>query len=231
MDETIEKIIRKMGCSNADADRIRAAYIFARDAHEGQKRKSGESYIIHPVAVADMLADMGLDCASIMASLLHDVIEDTPVTYEELRARFGTEVAELAEGVTKLTRMPYTTREEEEYENLRKLFIATARDIRVILIKLFDRLHNVRTLQYRSERKQKEISFETMLIYAPIAHRLGMNALKNELEDRSLFFLDPVGYQEILDYLASSEEERSIFLDNIITRLEERLVGEKIDGS
>ena len=166
-----------------------------------------------------MLADMGLDPASVMAALLHDVIEDTPVTYEDLKAQFGAEVADLADGVTKLTRMPYTTREEEEYENLRKLFIATAKDIRVIIIKLYDRLHNVRTLQYRSERKQKEIAFETMLIYAPIAHRLGMNNVKNELEDRSLSFLDPVGYKEIQDYLATSAEERRSFLDSIIERL------------
>ena len=179
MDEIVEGIIKKIGCSEADAERIRAAYICARDAHAGQLRKSGEPYITHPLAVADMLADMYLDPASIMAALLHDVIEDTPLTYEDLKAKFGTEVADLAEGVTKLTRMPYTTREEEEYENLRKLFIATAKDIRVIIIKLYDRLHNMRTLQYRSPRKQKEISFETMLIYAPIAHRLGMNNVKN----------------------------------------------------
>ncbi|MDY3071440.1 MAG: bifunctional (p)ppGpp synthetase/guanosine-3',5'-bis(diphosphate) 3'-pyrophosphohydrolase [Eubacteriales bacterium] len=229
MDEMIERIIRKLGCSDADAERIRRAYICAKNAHEGQLRKNGDPYITHPLAVADMLADMGLDPASVMAALLHDVIEDTPVTYEDLKAQFGAEVADLAEGVTKLTRMPYTTREEEEYENLRKLFIATAKDIRVIIIKLFDRLHNVRTLQYRSERKQKEIAFETMLIYAPIAHRLGMNNLKNELEDRSLYFLDPVGYKEILNYLDSSAEERTNFLNSIIDRLRERLAAEHID--
>ncbi|MEA4823453.1 MAG: bifunctional (p)ppGpp synthetase/guanosine-3',5'-bis(diphosphate) 3'-pyrophosphohydrolase [Clostridiaceae bacterium] len=227
----IEGIIKKLGCNQADADRIRRAYICAKNAHEGQLRKNGDPYIIHPLAVASSLADMGMDPASVMAALLHDVIEDTPVSYDELKAQFGAEVADLAEGVTKLTRMPYTTREEEEYENLRKLFIATAKDIRVIIIKLYDRLHNVRTLQYRSERKQKEIAFETMLIYAPIAHRLGMNALKNELEDRSLFFLDPVGYKEILDYLDTSAEERTTFLNCIIDRLRERLASENIDGA
>ena len=231
MDEIVEGIIKKIGCSEADAERIRAAYICARDAHAGQLRKSGEPYITHPLAVADMLADMHLDPASIMAALLHDVIEDTPLTYEDLKAKFGTEVADLAEGVTKLTRMPYTTREEEEYENLRKLFIATAKDIRVIIIKLYDRLHNMRTLQYRSPLKQKEISFETMLIYAPIAHRLGMNNVKNELEDRCLSFLDPVGCKEIQDYLATSAEERTTFLQSIIDRLKERLAAAGIDGA
>lgn len=231
VDDMIEGIIKKLGCNQADADRIRRAYICAKNAHEGQLRKNGDPYIIHPLAVASSLADMGMDPASVMAALLHDVIEDTPVSYDELKAQFGAEVADLAEGVTKLTRMPYTTREEEEYENLRKLFIATAKDIRVIIIKLYDRLHNVRTLQYRSERKQKEIAFETMLIYAPIAHRLGMNALKNELEDRSLFFLDPVGYKEILDYLDTSAEERTTFLNCIIDRLRERLASENIDGA
>jgi len=230
-EERVDHIIQKLACNEADADRIRRAYACAEKAHEQQKRKNGDPYIIHPLTVAEMLADMNLDCASVMAAFLHDVIEDTPVTYDDLKSQFGAEVADLAEGVTKLTRMPYTTREEEEYENLRKLFMATAKDIRVILIKLCDRLHNIRTLQYKSERKQKDTAFETMLIYAPIAHRLGMNNLKSELEDRSLYFLDPVGYKEITDYLASSAEERDDFLQSIILNIQQNIWKIHIRGS
>ncbi|MBE6928734.1 MAG: bifunctional (p)ppGpp synthetase/guanosine-3',5'-bis(diphosphate) 3'-pyrophosphohydrolase [Clostridia bacterium] len=202
----------------------------ARDAHDGQKRKNGEPFIIHPLAVAEMLAEMGMDPESIMAGLMHDVIEDTSVSYDEMKAQFGTAVANLVDGVTKLTRMPHSTYEEEENENLRKLFMAMARDIRVIIIKLNDRLHNLRTLQYVTERKQKEKALETMLIYAPIAHRLGMNNVKSELEDISLRYLDPVAYQEISNYLENSAEERSAFLNIIIKRIEDRLTVENIKG-
>jgi len=230
VERTIEAIIKKAGCSEESAERIRRAFEFARDAHEGQKRKNGEPFIIHPLAVAQLLAEMGMDCESIMAGLLHDVIEDTSVSYDEMKARFGVSVANLVDGVTKLTRMPSATYEEEENENLRKLFMAMAKDIRVIIIKLNDRLHNLRTLQYVTERKQKDKALETMLIYAPIAHRLGMNNVKSELEDISLRYLDPVAYQEIADYLENSAEERNAFLNIIIKRIEDRLVVDNVKG-
>ena len=154
-------------------------------------------YIIHPIAVAEIVADLELDIDSVVAALLHDCIEDTASTHEEIAKRFNPTVAELVEGVTKLTKMQFVTKEEEQMENLRKMLMAMSRDIRVILIKVCDRLHNMRTMEYQSPRKQREKSLETMEIYAPIAHRLGMQKIKWELEDLSLRYLDPVGYKEI----------------------------------
>ena len=187
---------------NADTARLRSAFEYADQHHGGQLRKSGERYITHPIAVAEIVADLGLDLDSVIAALLHDCIEDTDSTHDDIAKQFGATVAELVEGVTKLTRMQYTSKEEEQMENLRKMFMAMAKDVRVILIKLCDRLHNMRTLEYQSERKQKEKSLETMEIYAPIAHRLGMQKLKWELEDLSLQYLDPIGYKEVQDVLA-----------------------------
>ncbi len=223
MKERIEAIIQKINCSEADAARIRDAFDTADAAHEHQLRSSGEPYIIHPLAVAEILADLGLDPDTIIAALLHDAIEDTNTTYAQIKQKFGVTVADMVEGVTKLTRMTYESAEEEEIENLRKMFIAMARDIRVIIIKLVDRLHNMRTLMYRPPEKQRVKALETMQIYAPIAHRLGMNSIKVELEDLAIKYLDPVGYKEIVDYLERNNKEGKTMLDTIMTRMKERL--------
>ncbi len=230
MKERIEAIIQKINCSETDAARIRDAFDTADAAHEHQLRSSGEPYIIHPLAVAEILADLGLDPDTIIAGLLHDAIEDTNTTYAQIKQKFGVSVADMVEGVTKLTRMTYESAEEEEIENLRKMFIAMARDIRVIIIKLVDRLHNMRTLMYRPPEKQRTKALETMQIYAPIAHRLGMNSIKVELEDLAIKYLDPVGYKEIVDYLEKNNKEGKSMLDAIMTRMKERLKEQGINA-
>ena len=207
----------------ADTARIRAAFEYANDHHGPQLRKSGEPYIIHPIAVAEIIVELELDQDSIIAALLHDCIEDTDSTHDEIARLFGPQVADLVEGVTKLTRMQYTSREDEQMENLRKMFVAMAKDVRVILIKLCDRLHNMRTLQYQSDKKQKEKSLETMEVYAPIAHRLGMQKLKWELEDLALKYLDPVGYHDVEQALRELTQENSEFLERMQAQIEERL--------
>ncbi len=228
MKERIEAIIQKIGCSDAEATRIREAFDTADAAHEHQLRSSGEPYIIHPLAVAEILADLGLDPDTIIAGLLHDAIEDTNTTYAQIKQKFGVSVADMVEGVTKLTRMTYESAEEEEIENLRKMFIAMARDIRVIVIKLVDRLHNMRTLMYRPPEKQRDKALETMEIYAPIAHRLGMNSIKVELEDLAIKYLDPVGYKEIVDYLEKNNNEGKTMLDRSWRAWKERLAEHEI---
>ena len=187
---------------NADLDRLATAFRFAESHHSQQLRKDGSPYVTHPLAVAELVVEIGLDVDSVIAALLHDTIEDTDATHEDIAKLFGETVADLVEGVTKLTRVQYTSKEEEQMENLRKMLMAMAKDIRVILIKICDRLHNMRTMAYQSPRKQREKALETMEIYAPIAHRLGMQKIKWELEDTSLQYLDPVGYKEISDELA-----------------------------
>ena len=213
---------------NLDTKRLFEAFTYADTEHHGQLRKSGEPYIIHPLAVADIVADLGLDVDSVIAALLHDCIEDTDATHEEIAKKFGTSVAELVEGVTKLTRVQYVSKEEEQMENLRKMLMAMAHDIRVILIKICDRLHNMRTMEYQSPRKQREKSLETMEIYAPIAHRLGMQKLKWELEDLSLRYLDPVGYKEIEEALAERSSAHEEFLASIQHRIQQRMDQEGI---
>lgn len=207
----------------ANADQIHKAFLFAEKRHKGQKRKSGEPYIIHPVAVAEIVAEIGLDTDAISAALLHDCLEDTVTSYDELVAEFGASVAELVEGVTKLTRVEYSTSEEQQMENLRKMFLAMSKDIRVILIKITDRLHNMRTMQYQSPEKQISKSMETMEIYAPLAHRLGMQKIKWELEDLALRYLDPDSYRTIEDYLEAHKKESESFMDEIRVSLTERL--------
>ncbi len=213
---------------HADTARLREAFEYADIHHGDQKRKSGEPYIIHPIAVAELVLELGLDMDSVVAALLHDCIEDTDASHADIARRFGPTVADLVEGVTKLTRMQYTTKEEEQMENLRKMFMAMAKDVRVILIKLCDRLHNMRTLQYQSDRKQKEKALETMEIYAPIAHRLGMQRTKWELEDLALQYLDPVGFKEIQSELAQRSDEHERFLTSTQAYIEERLRQEDI---
>ncbi len=211
-----------------DTQRLFDAFSFADNAHSGQLRKSGEPYIIHPLAVAEIVADLELDTDSIIAAFLHDTIEDTGITHEEIAKRFGTSVADLVEGVTKLTRVQYVSKEEEQMENLRKMLMAMAKDIRVILIKICDRLHNMRTMEYQSARKQREKALETMEIYAPIAHRLGMQRIKWELEDTSLKYLDPIGYQEIADELDARSSAHEEFLGGIQKKIQERMDSENV---
>ena len=211
---------------SAGFDQIRAAYEYAAAHHAGQNRKDGSPFITHPLAVAQIVAEeLHLDTESVVAALLHDTIEDTSATHEEISKLFSPTVADLVEGVSKLTRVHYTSKEEEQMENLRKMLMAMAKDIRVILIKISDRLHNMRTMEYQTPEKQKQKSFETMEIYAPIAHRLGMQRMKWELEDLSLKYLDPVGYREIIEALDEKAAEYDGFMsaihDQITTRLRE----------
>ena len=211
-----------------DTQRLFNAFNYADNAHAGQLRKDGSAYITHPLAVAEIVAELELDTDSIIAALLHDCIEDTGVTHEGIAKLFGITVADLVEGVTKLTRVQYTSKEEEQMENLRKMLMAMAKDIRVILIKICDRLHNMRTMAYQTPRKQTETALETMEIYAPIAHRLGMQRIKWELEDTSLKYLDPIGSQEIADELAARSSAHEEFLSGIQKRIQERLDEEGI---
>ena len=209
---------------SADFAHIESAYHFAKRCHQGQRRKSGEPYIIHPLAVAQIVAEeLKLDSESIEAALLHDCIEDTAATYEDIARLFSPTVADLVEGVSKLTRIQYATKEDEQMENLRKMLIAMSKDIRVILIKISDRLHNMRTMEYQSPAKQKQKSLETMEIYAPIAHRLGMQRIKWELEDLSLKYLDPVGFEEINSSLQLKAKEYDAFMKKTQEQIGKRL--------
>lgn len=206
-----------------DCEKIKKAYDIAKAAHQDQKRRSGEPYIMHPVAVAQILFNFGMDNECIISALLHDVVEDTKVSIDFIRETFGDEVALLVDGVTKLGKIPLSTREEVQAENIRKMFIAMNKDVRVIIIKLADRLHNMRTLQFMPDYKQREISLETLEIYAPIAHRLGIRAIKDELEDLAVRYLDPIAYQEIENNLSMKKEEGERFLNDIKAQIQERI--------
>ena len=227
-DEMFEDLRKKIKDSGTDMDmgRIEAAYAMARLAHSGQLRRDGSPYVTHCVAAADIAVDMGLDEDSIVAALLHDVIEDTQLSYQDIARQFGEPVANIVEGVTKLTRVQYTSKEDEQMENLRKMLMAMAKDIRVILIKIADRLHNMRTMAYQTEEKQRIKSLETMEIYAPIAHRLGMQKAKWELEDLALMYLDPTGYNEIMKTLESRMDTLKSFMQNMETKMKKRLEDE-----
>ena len=216
---------------STDLEVIQRAYEYADEKHKNQLRKSEEPYIIHPLAVAEIVAEIGLDTDAITAALLHDCLEDTDASFEEISRMFGETVANLVEGVTKLTRVQYSTMEEQQMENLRKMFMAMSKDIRVILIKIADRLHNTRTLQYQTPAKQISKSMETMEVYAPLAHRLGMQKIKWELEDTSLQYLDPEGYQEIIDYLKKNEDSANSFMNAIQSKITDRLASVGIHGS
>ena len=214
-----------------DLGRIRAAYDTAKRAHSGQKRKDGTPYVTHCIAAADICVDMGLDEDSIVAALLHDVIEDTSLTHEDVAKQFGVAVADIVDGVTKLTRVQYTSKEDEQMENLRKMLMAMAKDIRVILIKIADRLHNMRTMNYQTADKQRSKSLETMEIYAPIAHRLGMQRAKWELEDLSLQYLDPAGYKEITRTLDEKMPVLEEFMSGMEKRIQARLLEANVKSS
>jgi len=202
---------------------IDRAVEYAREKHKEQKRKDGSPYIIHPLAVAEIVAEMGLDVDAILGALLHDCIEDTDASFSEIAKLFGTTAAELVEGVTKLTRANFSSTEEAQMENLRKMFMAMSKDIRVVLIKIADRLHNMRTMQYQTPEKQILKCRETMDIYAPLAHRLGMQKMKWELEDIALRYLDPHSYEEILTYLSAHKEKDEAFMHTIQDKISERL--------
>ena len=206
-----------------DMDLIDRAVEYANAKHCYQKRKDGSPYIIHPLAVAEIVCEMGLDVDALLGALLHDCIEDTDASHEEIEKLFGQTVAELVEGVTKLTRANFSTSEQAQMENLRKMFMAMSKDIRVVLIKIADRLHNMRTMQYQSPEKQLKKCRETMDIYAPLAHRLGMQKIKWELEDTSLRYLAPAEYEEITSYLDSHREQDELFMNTIQDKITERL--------
>ena len=226
----LEEKIKNSGVE-MDMGRIRAAYDMARLAHSGQLRRDGSPYVTHCVAAADISVDMGLDEDSVVAALLHDVIEDTQLTHHDIARQFGEPVANIVEGVTKLTRVQYTSKEDEQMENLRKMLMAMAKDIRVILIKIADRLHNMRTMAYQSEEKQRIKSLETMEIYAPIAHRLGMQRAKWELEDLALMYLDPTGYNEIMQTLQERMPTLEAFMNDVEGQIKRRLEEEGMHAS
>ena len=216
----------------ANFQQIRAAFDYARSSHAGQLRKDGSPFVTHPLAVAQIVAEeLHLDSESIVAALLHDTVEDTGTSHADIARLFSPTIADLVEGVTKLTRVQYTSKEQEQMENLRKMLMAMAKDIRVILIKIADRLHNMRTMEYQTPEKQKQKSYETMEIYAPIAHRLGMQKMKWELEDLSLKYLDPVGYRDITQALDEKTAEYEGFMDGIRRQIEARLTASGIDGT
>ena len=226
IDEQFEKLENTVREYNPGADfkRIRESYEFAKQHHGEQRRKSGELYITHPLAVAQIVAEeLHLDSESIEAALLHDVIEDTDATYDDVAKLTSPTVADLVEGVSKLTRIQYAAKEDEQMENLRKMLIAMSKDIRVILIKISDRLHNMRTMEYQTPAKQKQKSLETMEIYAPIAHRLGMQRMKWELEDLSLKYLDPIGYDEIVSKLDAKRPEYDALMSRTQAQIDQRL--------
>ncbi len=227
---TIDDVLEKMKKNNKKSDLklIKRAYDFAKEKHGDQLRKSGEPYIIHPVQVAYILAELELDDATICAALLHDVAEDTEVTIQDLAKEFSTEIAEMVDGVTKLSNLKYTSAEEQQVENYRKMFLAMGKDIRVILIKLADRLHNMRTLKFLKRDRQIAISKETQDLYAPLANRLGMYSLKWELEDLAFKYLNPDEFREIVDGIDKKREERLQFINQIVEQINEELKKQKI---
>ena len=224
-EEGLAKLTEIIGKSYTEEEiaNVKKAYELAAKVHEGQKRLSGEPYIMHPLSVALILARLGMDGASILAAMLHDTVEDTDLTNDEIKKEFGDTVAELVDGVTKIGRVPLQTKEEQQAENIRKMLIAMSRDIRVIIIKLADRLHNMRTLMYKPEQRRRDIALETIEIYAPIAHRLGIRPIKEELEDLSISYLDPVAYNDIGKALEQQSKSRNEFLADIKARIEERI--------
>lgn len=229
---TIDLLIQKILTDDKqyDLSKIITAYEFANKAHEGQTRSSGQPYIIHPLAVGYILLELGMDTDTICAAMLHDVVEDTPTTLDEVRKRFGQDVAMLVDGVTKLNKVPMFNKEEQQAENVRKMMLAMSQDIRVIIIKLCDRLHNMRTLSFRPGHKQRNTALETMHIYAPIAHRLGIRAVKDELEDLAFHYLDPYAYSEVEHIIDVKKGEREEFISTIKEKIANRLRVEEFES-
>ncbi|HEY5524581.1 MAG TPA: bifunctional (p)ppGpp synthetase/guanosine-3',5'-bis(diphosphate) 3'-pyrophosphohydrolase [Clostridium sp.] len=232
----IDTLLKKIedNCMNVNIDMVKKAYSFADEAHKSQMRESGEPYIIHPVDVAEILAELGMDTSSIVAGLLHDVLEDTECSFKEMSEIFNAEIAALVDGVTKLGQIEYKTKEEQQSDNVRKMLLAMAKDIRVIIIKLADRLHNMRTLKFMPKEKQKLKAKETLDIYAPLAHRLGMSKIKWELEDLSFRYLHEDEYYELVHDIAEKRGERESYtekiIEQIINSLEDAGIDSDIDG-
>ena len=222
---SLEVLVEKVCAYHPEAriDLIRKAYLFSERMHKGQTRRSGEPYFVHPVEVATLIADMKLDVPSIATALLHDTVEDTLTDLEQIEKEFGSEIAVLVDGVTKISKINFKTREERQAENFRKMIIAMARDIRVILVKLADRTHNMRTLAYLSEQKQREIAEETLEIYAPLAHRLGIYWLKSDLEDNALRALHPEIYKELKQAVAKKKAARERYIAEVLDILQQKL--------
>ncbi len=222
MEELTDKL-KKKNYSQADQAFFKKAYMFAKNAHEGQMRLSGEPFFMHPYEVASILIDLQLDISTIVAGLFHDIVEDTNVTIGQLKDEFGEEIAKLVDGVTKVGRVDFLSKEENQAENLRKMFLAMASDIRVILVKLADRLHNMRTLKFQSKEKQVEKAKETLEIYAPLAHRLGINAIKWQLEDLALKYIDEKGYFDIADKISETRSQRDEYISAVIEQIKDML--------
>ena len=229
---TIQDVInvKKHNKRKVDTKLIMKAYNFAEEKHHNQYRKSGESYIIHPLNVAYILAQIGLDDNTICAALLHDVVEDTDVTNEDIKKQFGEEIAEMVAGVTKLSNMQFTSVEEQQVEDYRKMFLAMGKDIRVIILKLADRLHNMRTLKYLKRDRQIANAKETMELYAPLANRLGLYSLKWELEDLSFKYLYPEEYHDLVEGINKKRDERLKFIEKIMDDIRSELKKQKIDA-
>ncbi len=228
MDALLTKL--KKNFSETEYAELKSAYDFAKQAHEGQKRKTGESYFIHPCAVVEILCDLGFDVSTLMAAFLHDVLEDTSVTAEQLEQKFGKEVLGLVQGVTKLDKLKFVSQEDEQAENLRKMFFAMAKDYRVIIVKLADRLHNMRTLDALAPEKQLSIANQTLKIYAPLAGRLGLSYIKCELEDLSMRYLYPDDYFALVEFVKTKSAERQQFIDQICEKISDKLSELNIKG-
>src|SRR5512145_1358160 len=220
-----EDLVEKVRASNPDADieLLRRAYVFSAFEHKGQVRHSGEPYLVHPLEVADQLADMKLDVVAIAAGLLHDIVEDTDTPIERIRELFGADVAHVVEGVTKLGAIPFSSSEERQAENFRKMLLAMVDDIRVILVKLADRLHNMRTLHHLPEERRLTIAQETLDIYAPIANRLGMSKVKNELEELSFRYLEPKAYESLRAKVDARRKHADAVIDELTRALRTKL--------
>ncbi|HEX7509246.1 MAG TPA: HD domain-containing protein, partial [Polyangia bacterium] len=228
IDAICESVLKRN--PNADIALLRRSYAYAAESHAGQYRKSGDPFLVHPMSVAKIIADLNLDVPSICAGILHDCVEDTTATPEDIRDKFGEEIQNIVEGVTKLGQIPWTTREERQAENFRKMLLAMARDIRVILVKLADRVHNMRTLQFMSRDKQERIARETREIYAPIANRLGIQWMKVELEDLAFKYLESQNWENLHAQMEGTEADRSAYIRDVCDKLTQVLAENEIKG-
>ena len=228
----IQEILDKVAAKNKDAnlELIQKAYVFAAAAHAGQTRLSGEPYLSHPLAVADTLADMGFDEPTVAAGLLHDTVEDTSVTIDDIAENFGDEVADIVDGVTKISKIVFENKEEAQAENIRKMILAMSHDMRVIMVKLADRLHNMRTLDFQKAYKQKRIAQETMDIYAPLANRLGLYNIMRDLEDLSFKYLRPDVYSQITKWLEDHQVVEKKFIEKTVAMLKDLLASNGLTG-